>query len=69
MVYSIVINVGKQKKPWETVPIEVLIEDERKKTEERKDRRPHLYAPSPMPPPCAEPHLEEDDDYKIVIKL
>ena len=42
----LVINVGTRKKPWENVPIEVLIEFERKKHERLKDRREQLRVPS-----------------------
>ena len=69
MSYSIITNVGNQKKPWEDVPIEVLIEEERKRKEARKDHREHLHAPPPSPPRYSELDVEDDDDYKIIIKL
>jgi hypothetical protein len=74
MFWDIVTNVGNRKKPWEDVPIEVLIEEERKHKEAREDKRERLYAPMPMPPEAREPvdsHEinEHEDDFKIVIKL
>jgi hypothetical protein len=74
MFWDIVTNVGNRKKPWEDVPIEVLIEEERKHKEVREDRRERLYAPMPMTPEPREPAdsheiTEHEDDFKIVIKL
>ena len=50
MFWDIVTNVGNRKKPWEDVPIEVLIEEERKRKKSLEDHRERLYAPMPMPP-------------------
>lgn len=74
MFYNIVTNVGDEKKPWENVPIEVLIEEERKRKEAQEDRRDRLYAPTPIPPEHREPEdidesNEDEEDFKIVIKL
>ena len=69
MFCSIFINVGNSKKPWTDVPIEVLIEEERKRKESLKDHREHLHAPPPRPPCDEDSKFEEDEDYKIVIKL
>jgi hypothetical protein len=74
MFYDIVTNVGDEKKPWENVPIEVLIEEERKRKEAQEDKRDRLYAPHPMPPEHREPQdidesNEDEEDFKIVIKL
>jgi len=72
MFWDIVTNVGDEKKPWEDVPIEVLIEEERKRKEAQEDKRDRLYAPSPSPP---EHKIEDDksnkseDDFKVIIKL
>ena len=50
MVWDIVTNMGHGSKPWESVPVEVLIEWERQKEEERREQeRPRLYAPIPEP--------------------
>jgi hypothetical protein len=59
--------VGNQKKPWEDVPIEVLIEDERKRKKRLEDHREHLHAPSPLPPFYADLDIEEEDEHKIII--
>ena len=72
MFSNIVTNVGDPKKPWEDVPIEVLIEEERKKKEqELEQQRPRIHLPIPDYPPPS--RREEDDqeasEYKIVIKL
>ena len=72
MFSNIVTNMGKRKKPWEDVPIEVLIEEERKRKKSLEDHRERLYAPLPQPPP--RPYEKEDlhedqvDDF-IIIKL
>ena len=49
MFYNIVTNMGREKKPWEDVPIEVLIELERQKQEKCDQERHRLYAPMPQP--------------------
>ena len=72
MFTSIVINVGNSKKPWEDVPIEVLIEEERKKKAAQEDQREQLQIPAPqprseLPPESLEQETEEDP--KIVIKF
>jgi len=72
MFWDIVTNVGNRKKPWEDVPIEVLIEEERKRKKRLVDHRERLYAPLPEPPLR---HIENDDlpedqvDSCIIIKL
>ena len=68
MDFTIITNMGHQKKPWEDVPIEVLIEYERKKEEQRKDHREQLRAPMPPPPRYTEPE-EKDKEHLIIIKL
>lgn len=58
------------KNPWEDIPVEVLIEFERKKKEQAEDNRPRLYLP------LFEPALEEEksdpddeEEFKIEITL
>jgi len=55
------------------VPIEVLIEEERKKREQEELARPRIHLPVPerRPPPRSpdEEESEEDSDFKVVIKL
>jgi len=62
--------MGTVKNPWDDVPIEVLIEYERKKREEREDRRERLrlpiYSPASMPT-GDESEKAPEEDYKIVI--
>ena len=74
MFWDIVTNVGDEKKPWDDVPVEVLIEEERKRKEAQEDRRDRLYAPTPIPPKPRDPNksdemVQHEDDFKIVIKL
>ncbi len=72
MFWDIVTNVGNRKKPWEDVPIEVLIEEERKRKKRLEDHRERLYAPLPEPPlrPIERTDIHEDQmDGCIIIKL
>jgi hypothetical protein len=72
MFASIVINVGNSKKPWEDVPIEVLIEEERKKKAAQEDQREQLQIPAPYYPeqtPEENPENELEGDHKIIIKF
>ena len=69
---SLVINMGQLQNPWDDVPIEVLIEYERKKREQVKEHREQLRIPLYMPvtPPPAPAHPLDpapEEDYKIVI--
>ena len=65
--------MGDPKNPWDDVPIEVLIEYERKKREEEERSRPRIQLPVPLPiaPPRRPPEVEGDpeEECKIVIKL
>ena len=70
MIPSLVTNMGIHKNPWDDVPVEVLIEYERKKREQLKDRREELRLPisSPVFPIPPQPFEQEaEEDYKIVI--
>ena len=72
MFANIVTNVGNSKKPWEDVPVEVLIEEERKKKEALEDHREQLQIP--VAPPIREPRpshkeTEGEEDHKIVIQI
>tara|TARA_Y100000034_G_scaffold128396_1_gene182854 strand:+ start:2012 stop:2194 length:183 start_codon:yes stop_codon:yes gene_type:complete len=60
--------MGHQKKPWDDVPVEVLIEYERKKKEQRKDHREQLRAPMLRIPEYIEAE-EQEDEHAIIIKL
>jgi len=67
---SLVTNMGIHKNPWDDVPIEVLIEYERKKREQLKERREQLRLPiySPASPVPSHPSEQEaEEDYKITI--
>ena len=70
---SLVTNMGDPKKPWDDVPIEVLIEEERKKREEAERQRPRIYLPLPdphsSPPSPDEEYSEEDSEFKVIIKF
>ncbi len=73
MTSLLVKNMGDQKKPWEDVPVEVLIEEERKKREEWDRARPRIELPIThpdyRPPPKEDPSSDEEMEHKIVIKL
>ena len=67
---SLVTNMGIVKNPWDDVPIEVLIEYERKKREQQKDHREQLRIPlySPQDMPFKDPiKKDKEEEYKIVI--
>jgi len=67
---SLVTDMGHQKKPWHDVPIEVLIEYERKRREQLEDHREQLRLPLCPPSFPNQKPLSEDnstEDYKIVI--
>ena len=69
MSLDIVTNVGNQKKPWDDIPIGVLIELERLKEEARREKeRPRLYAPLPSPPKSDSTEQEESED-EVVIRF
>ena len=68
----LVKNMGDPKNPWEEVPIEVLIEEDRKKRErELEYNRPRIHLPIPEYPARtpAENDEEGSEEFKIVIKL
>ena len=68
----LVTNMGHQKKPWQDVPIEVLIEYERKKREERERQREQLRLPlhSPAFPAPTKPHQQDiEEEHKITINF
>ncbi len=73
MLPLLVTNMGDPKNPWDDVPIEVLIEHERKKREEWDRNRPRIEIDAPShPPPSRDKSTEDDDEeeeHKIVIKL
>ena len=73
-MFEILVKImGDQKRPWEDVPVEVLIEEERKKREEWDRNRPRIELPIGPPnhygPPTKESDSEEEEEHKIVIKL
>ena len=69
MNFSIVTNMGHQKKPWDDVPVEVLIEYERKKKEQLEDHREQLHAPPPSRHEFFESEEKKEHKHVIVIKL
>jgi hypothetical protein len=74
MILPLLVKImGDEKRPWEEVPVEVLIEEERKKREEWERNRPRIELPIGPPgqyrSPQKEPDSEEEQEHKIVIKL
>jgi hypothetical protein len=72
----LVKNMGDPKNPWDDIPIEIIIEEERKRAEELERQRPRIYVPTPDDynryPPTHRPETEDDDEEEesiIVIKL
>ena len=69
----LVTNMGDRKTPWRDVPVEVIIEYERKKQEQLKDHREQLRVPMYSPaPPKENPHSdneEAEEEHKIVINF
>ena len=61
--------MGYQKKPWEDIPIEVLIEFEREKERMRERSRPRIYAPAPLPPIFENTEQDEESGDVITIKI
>ena len=69
-MFSLVTNMGAAKNPWDDVPIEALIEYERKKREQQKDQREQLKIPLYFPiniTPDRASEKKNEEDYKIVI--
>jgi len=67
---SLVTNMGNRQNPWEDVPVEVLIEYERKRKKQLEDQREQLRIPLYSPdhsPLNIPPEKEIKEDYKIVI--
>ena len=67
----LVNNVGNPKNPWDDVPIEVLIEFERQKRQNREDNRPRIHLPISTYLPNRNEQNDENscEDSKIVIQL
>lgn len=74
-IYALVTNVGDPKEPWKDIPIEVIIEEEKKRIEEYERNRPRIYAPVPEYDYEDDHETEEEnediepDEFKVVIKL
>ena len=60
-----------RKKPWFDVPIEVLIEEERRKRLEKQEaERPRVnISPPLLTPPTDEEQTEKENDYLIDFSL
>ena len=56
--------MGKRKNPWDDVPIEVIIEYERKKKEREEERRERIHLPVPEYPPTSSSFPRGTDDTK-----
>jgi hypothetical protein len=65
--------MGDEKKPWEDIPFEIIIEEEKRKREEEDRKRPRLELPLYYPSQSSsygepDPH-EADEEHMIIIKL
>jgi hypothetical protein len=60
-----------QRKPWLDVPIEVLIEEERRKQQEKQEaERPRIHIPPPsLTPPSFKDQPRKEDEYLIDFSL
>jgi|14BtaG_2_1085337.scaffolds.fasta_scaffold22493_4 hypothetical protein len=66
--------MGDDKKPWEDVPVEIIIEEEERiKREQEDSKRPRLelplYYPSQSSSYGEPPPQEADEEHMIIIKL
>jgi hypothetical protein len=66
--------MGDEKKPWEDVPIEIIIEEEQRKKREQEERqRPRLelplYYPSQSSSYTETDPQEDGEEHLIIIKL
>jgi hypothetical protein len=65
--------MGDEKKPWEDIPIEIIIEEEQKREQERDNNRPRLELPLYQPYTSSYEERDEQDvneqDHMIIIKL
>jgi hypothetical protein len=65
--------MGDEEKPWEDIPIEIIIDEESKKREEEDRRRPRLELPLYYPTQSSsydDPDSQEsEDEHMIIIKL
>ena len=62
-----------EKKPWEDIPIEIIIEEEKQRREEEERKRPRLELPLYYPTQSSsyvEPESKEsEEEHMIIIKL
>ena len=69
----LVTNMGDRKKPWwYDIPVEVLIEQERKKQEQLEQQREQLRVPAYSPSPRENPNSDKsptEEEHKLVIKF
>lgn len=66
--------MGDNKKPWEEIPIEIIIEEEERERIERDANRPRIELPIYYPTTSASYETpddveDEDDEHMIIIKL
>lgn len=65
--------MGNEEKPWEDIPIEIIIEEEKRQREEEERRRPRLELPLYYPSQSSsygEPQSQEtEEEHMIIIKL
>ena len=65
--------MGDEKKPWEDIPIEIIIEEEKQRREEEDRKRPRLELPLYYPSQSSsyeEPNPQDvEEEHMIIIKL
>ncbi len=65
--------MGDEKKPWEDIPLEIIIEEEKREREEEDRKRPRLelplYYPSQSSSYDKSDPQEADEEHMIIIKL
>jgi hypothetical protein len=65
--------MGDEKKPWQDIPIEIIIEEEKRRIEEEERKRPRLelplYQPSTSSYHNPDDQEAEESEHMIIIKL
>ncbi len=65
--------MGDEQKPWEDIPIEIIIEDEKQRRQKEEQNRPRIELPLYQPYTSSyddpEDQEAEEQDHMIIIKL